>query len=81
VVGAAVLPVLPSRIRRDPGNAFSVIYRTKKGWRRIGIVLSVIWFLGFGGYANISFGACIVNGKTCGSYEEFLELIKQYIEN
>jgi hypothetical protein len=32
-------------------------------------------------YANFSFGACIVNGKTCGSYEEFQELIKQYMEN
>jgi hypothetical protein len=32
-------------------------------------------------YANFSFGACFVNGKTCGSYEEFLELIKQYMEN
>jgi hypothetical protein len=32
-------------------------------------------------YANFSFGACIVNGKTCGSYEEFLEIIKQYMEN
>jgi hypothetical protein len=32
-------------------------------------------------YANFGFGACLVDGKTCGSYEEFLELIKQYMEN
>jgi hypothetical protein len=32
-------------------------------------------------YANFSFGACLVDGKACGSYEEFLELIKQYMEN
>jgi hypothetical protein len=32
-------------------------------------------------YANFSFGACIVDGKTCRSYEKFLERIKQYMEN
>jgi hypothetical protein len=25
-----------------------------RGWRRKGIVLSVIWFVGFGGYLSVS---------------------------